>query len=92
MPIILTEEKEKEKGDGGREGGGSIGRPVHARTKKAQIHTFMMTERRNEGGLRGEVEEEELKERRGEEEGDDERGGELGGRGQREIRGERIRL
>lgn len=77
MPIILTEEREKEKGEGGRRG--RIGRPVHA-----QMLTFMLMGRMNKeilGGLRGGEEERGMMKER-----------ELGGRGQREIGGERIRL
>lgn len=92
MPIILTEEKEKEEGKGRmkrerRLRGGRVGRPVHA-----QKHTFMLMERMNKGIEALEHRRNRGDRREGEEERNDEREAELGGRGQREIGGERIRL
>ena len=61
MPIILTEEKEKEKEEGGRgeergrEGRGAregLGRPVHGCTQKnLQTHTFTRMERTSKRGM-----------------------------------------
>lgn len=91
MPIILTEEKEKEKR---REGGREAWKTCACMHTKTHTHTFMLTERMNKRGWRhessgGAEEDEELKERK---RGMMKEGGELGGRGQREIGGERIRL